>query len=147
MTIEISNALAKKIIAFCNDELNYHINESGCADEYADEIEAQIELLKLLGKTSTANKYAKQFKEYMADFDEEEEFDDDDYGYNKSISPNEKYLVEIYSLDTFYDLNFDEEAEPETSWYDEKDDWFVLLGSVIPMLDDAGISYKVMDLV
>jgi hypothetical protein len=37
-TITISDELEKLIVAFCDDELNYHINESGCAEEYHHEI-------------------------------------------------------------------------------------------------------------
>lgn len=89
MTINISKDLEDKIVAFCDDELNYHINESGCADEYQDEIEAQIELLRLMGYTRMADDYETQFAEYMADFndeygdeseDEYPEPDDDEYG-------------------------------------------------------------------
>ncbi len=51
----------KRTIAFCKDELNYHINESGCADEYHDEICAQIELLYRLGDECSARKYKNQY--------------------------------------------------------------------------------------
>lgn len=60
-TINISASLEKSIVAFCNDELNYHINESGCANEYDSEIKAQIELLRLLGHTQMADDYAAQY--------------------------------------------------------------------------------------
>lgn len=61
-TITITPELEKDIIDFCYDELNYHINESGCAEEYDTEIRAQIELLKLLGHNGMANKYSKEYR-------------------------------------------------------------------------------------
>lgn len=70
-TIRISDSLEDKIVAFCDDELNYHINESGCAQEYEDEILAQIELLNLLGYTDMASRYAEDYEVYLdenADF-------------------------------------------------------------------------------
>lgn len=68
--IEISSELEKSIVAFCVDELDYHINESYCAEEYADEIKAQIELLQLLGYTEEANDYEGQFDEYMQEYND-----------------------------------------------------------------------------
>lgn len=78
MRITINRDLEKKIVAFCDDELNYHINECGCAEEYKNEIEAQIELLRLMGYDEMADDYEADFNEYMenADFDDED-FDDD----------------------------------------------------------------------
>ena len=61
MKIEFSNKLRKRTIAFCDDELNYHINESGCATDYHDEILAQIEILFLLGETEPAEQYAFEY--------------------------------------------------------------------------------------
>ncbi len=72
-TITISDELESKIIRFCDDELNYHINESGCTDEYQDEIMAQIELLRLLGKTDMADQYEEENKAHMEEFTEDEE--------------------------------------------------------------------------
>ncbi len=60
--IKISSKMERKIVAFCDDELNYHINESGCANEYKDEIEAQIYLLNQLGYTDMADDYKKQYE-------------------------------------------------------------------------------------
>ena len=57
MTIEISEELKDKIIDFCTDELNYHINECDFADEYDTEIVAQIELLYRLGEKKLARDY------------------------------------------------------------------------------------------
>lgn len=64
-TIHISDELEEKIVAFCDDELNYHINESDCADEYDSEITAQIELLQLLGRNEMAERYEKQYREWL----------------------------------------------------------------------------------
>lgn len=61
-TITITPELEEDIIDFCDDELNYHINESGCAEDYDTEIRAQIELLKLLGYNIMANKYLKEYR-------------------------------------------------------------------------------------
>ena len=72
-TISISDELESKIIRFCDDELNYHINESGCPDEYQDEILAQIELLRLLGKTDMADQYEEENKAHMEEFTEDKE--------------------------------------------------------------------------
>lgn len=61
-TIIITPELEEDIVDFCDDELNYHINESGCAEAYDTEIRAQIELLKLLGHIVMANKYSKEYR-------------------------------------------------------------------------------------
>lgn len=81
-TIRISDSLEDKIVAFCDDELNYHINESGCAHEYEDEILAQIELLRLLGYTDMAAGYAEDYEIYLeenADFIQHELEEDADF--------------------------------------------------------------------
>lgn len=77
MRITINRDLEKKIVAFCDDELNYHINECGCAEEYKNEIEAQIELLRLMGYDEMADEYEADFNEYMENADFDEDFDDD----------------------------------------------------------------------
>ena len=64
-TIRITPALERDIVAFCDDELDYHINKSGCAESYKSEIKAQIKLLKLLGYEQMANDYDQQFRDYM----------------------------------------------------------------------------------
>lgn len=66
-TITISDELEKLIVDFCDDELNYHINESGYAAEYDGEIKAQIELLKLLGYDTMASDYMKDYETYLYD--------------------------------------------------------------------------------
>ncbi len=72
-TIKISSEMEKKIVAFCDDELNYHINESGCADEYEDEIEAEIYLLNQLGYVDMANDYKAQYEAIKKDDQDEGE--------------------------------------------------------------------------
>ena len=67
-TIKISKAMEKKIVAFCADELNYHINESGCANEYKDEIKAQIYLLEQLGYADMAREYKEQYEEELKNY-------------------------------------------------------------------------------
>lgn len=61
-TITITPAHERDIVNFCDDELNYHINESGCPGEYRSEINAQIKLLQLLGHDDMAMSYKEQFK-------------------------------------------------------------------------------------
>lgn len=64
-TIVVTKEMEDKIYDFCDDELNYHINESGCADEYAGETEAEIYILRQLGYNEAADIYERQMKEYM----------------------------------------------------------------------------------
>lgn len=71
MTIEISEELEKLIVDFCNDELNYHINESGCAEEYKEEIDAQLELLRLLGYNTMREDYLEDYKQYLIDTEQD----------------------------------------------------------------------------
>lgn len=106
MTIEISNELAKKIIAFCDDELNYHINESGCADEYADEIEAQIELLRLMGYSNMADKYARQFSQKMGDTG--------DLSYLVTIYEDEDEFADILEKLSDAGIDYELDLEPDS---------------------------------
>lgn len=73
-TIRISEELERKILRFCDDELNYHINESGCAEEYHNEIMAQIELFQLLGYPNLAEAYENDYHKYL-----EEHYEDIDF--------------------------------------------------------------------
>ena len=61
MEVSFNETLKNRTIAFCEDELNYHINESGCANEYHDETCAEIELLYRLGKKRSARSYKRQY--------------------------------------------------------------------------------------
>lgn len=70
-TIKIPDDMVSKIIDFCDDELNYHINESGCAEQYQGESEAEIFLLRELGQDSMADHYEEQLKEYLEETEEE----------------------------------------------------------------------------
>ena len=90
-TITISDELDKKIVDFCNDELNYHINESRFADEYEDETTAQIELLRLLGYKEMADKYESDFKSKMEEGDEEDYEED----YDSSGDEEEKDILDM----------------------------------------------------
>ena len=69
--ILVTEEMVQKIYDFCTDELNYHINESRCAEEYADEAEAEIYLLRQLGYHQEADDYERQMKKQT-----EEEEDD-----------------------------------------------------------------------
>lgn len=66
-TITISEVLEKRIYDFCMDELNYHIHESGCAEDYESEILAQIELLKLLGYKEQADDFSSEYLDYLSE--------------------------------------------------------------------------------
>lgn len=72
-TIKISKELEKKIIAFCDDELNYHINDCDYPEEYKDEIDAQIELLKLMGYNDMAERFEEALEERLLEEDDAEE--------------------------------------------------------------------------
>lgn len=61
MKVEFNEELKARTIAFCDDELNYHINESDCAEEYHGETCAEIELLYRLGEEDAARSYKKQY--------------------------------------------------------------------------------------
>ena len=65
--VKFSPSLASRTISFCLDELNYHIDESGCAEEYHDEILAQIELLFQLGEKDDAKTWLESYKEKLED--------------------------------------------------------------------------------
>ncbi len=69
MIIEISKKLEERLIDSCHDELNYHIHESGCADEYHAENLAEIEMLYRLGLRRHARRlkteYHRKLKEMI----------------------------------------------------------------------------------
>ncbi len=65
--ITIEPELERAIVDMCDDELNYHIKESGCAEEYASEISVQIRLLEKLGYSQKAKQYQEQFQNYMTE--------------------------------------------------------------------------------
>lgn len=71
-TISVSRILEEKLVKAFDDELNYHINESGCPEAYQTEITAKIELLKLLGFNDMAKRYEKQNENAMAPFKKKE---------------------------------------------------------------------------
>ena len=101
--IKISEELKTKIVNFCDDELGYHIHESGCAKEYAEEIEAQIELLRLLGYKEMADAYEGDYHEALDESkaDEYEEYEDGSYPVTmaeKEMIQESKIRVANYSL-------------------------------------------------
>ena len=60
-TVTVTSDLERRIVNFCDDELNYHINETIDPTEYESEIMAQIELLSLLGKRAMAEAYREAY--------------------------------------------------------------------------------------
>lgn len=68
-TITISDELAQNIYDFCEDELDWHINEC-VASEYESEILAQIELLRLLGYEEDADAWDEAYKETIENEEE-----------------------------------------------------------------------------
>lgn len=99
-TIHISEELEKRILDFCKDELEYHICESGCAEQYHSEILAQIELLKLLEDHSTAECYTDAYHNYL-----QENYEDIDF---ELCSEEAKEYCEKNNIGEF-DLEKDEE--------------------------------------
>ena len=129
MTIDISPELEKKIVAFCDDELNYHIHESFCADEYQNEIEAQIELLRLMGYDRMADRYEKDFNTWMKENFDDVDTDEDEDEYD----PDVLYIVEFEdpegAIDYLSELGIDVDQDENT------EEWFYILGKDIPKLD------------
>ncbi len=72
MLVNFSERLRLNTIEFCDDELNYHINDSGCADEYDNEICCQIEILYLLGKKKLAKDYMNNYRRRLTEMISEE---------------------------------------------------------------------------
>lgn len=71
--ISLNEEQVNRIVHFCKDELDYHINESGCADEYHGEILAEIELLHKLGEVSAAREFKRQYVSELRDIIKEED--------------------------------------------------------------------------
>lgn len=67
--IEISEALEKDILYMCDDELNYQISESDCAEQYNTNILTKLHILNELGHTELAKEYAKDYTDYLFHFD------------------------------------------------------------------------------
>lgn len=70
-TITISEELEKDIYDFCDDELDWHINNCE-PSEYKSEILAQIELLRLLGYKADAKAWKEAFEEACGEEDDDE---------------------------------------------------------------------------
>ncbi len=66
MQVTFDEKLTSRTIAFCKDELNYHINESGCANQYHDETIAELELLYRLGEENLAENYKNQYIDVLS---------------------------------------------------------------------------------
>ena len=66
-TIKVNAALEKRILVSCSVRLNYHLYECAIADEYHDEILAQIELLYHLGYKPDAARYENQYKHFLTE--------------------------------------------------------------------------------
>ena len=111
--IEITPELEKDIVYFCDDELNYHINECDYADEYETEIKAQIELLRLLGYDDKANKYENEY---------------DDITRMDTFNTKEKELLEdLRTADSYVPSGW--ELEIHRWWGDEDDSipgWYAM---------------------
>lgn len=58
-------SLKEYTIGLCEDELNYHVNKSGCADEYHGDICVEIELLYRLGAEDSATSYKEQYLDFI----------------------------------------------------------------------------------
>lgn len=110
-TIKVSDEMVSKITAFCNDELNYHINESGCLECYKDESEAEIFLLRQLGENSAADRYETQLKEQLDELSEDSnkysdgELIDDEVLVEEFI---EDHLKDFAGFDPYKDTNGDD---------------------------------------
>ena len=130
-TITISDELESKIICFCNDELNYHINESACPDEYQDEILAQIELLRLLGKTDMADRYEEANKAHMEEFAEDEDSEKCEDQTYRVIFPSEE---ERDAAENVLD-------EVECKYDYDSDDRMMIDQCGLNFLDEYGIDY------
>ena len=62
MKVEISEQLRKDIYDMCEDELEWKIYSSGCAEDYDATIRTMCELLKLLGYEDDAESYLNDFE-------------------------------------------------------------------------------------
>ncbi len=97
-TVKFSKKLADRTIAFCKDELNYHIRESGCAKEYHEETLAEIELLFRLGEKESAEEYKNQYLEEL------EDEKDVPYYHPKDIEQQKVKMIKFWDLLTFGNL-------------------------------------------
>ena len=97
MKVEFSPSLKKRTIEFCDDELNYHINDSGCAWEYHNEITSQIEILVLLGEKDMAEGYADDYMEYLKEELEDTYYSDVKKNLKSCIKSLEKLTDSLFN--------------------------------------------------
>ena len=62
MKIEISEQLRQDIYDMCDDELNYKIYSSGCAEDYDATIRTMCTLLEILGFKDDAETYLNDYE-------------------------------------------------------------------------------------
>ena len=65
MKVDFNEALIERTKVFCDDELNYHINECSYAEEYNNEILAEIEILYRIGYEDLASDYYEEYARYL----------------------------------------------------------------------------------
>ncbi len=64
--ILINSKLESVLVRMLEKELQYFINESGCALEYEENCRAKIELLRLMGYRELAGKYSADLRRHLA---------------------------------------------------------------------------------
>ena len=69
--IKITEQLREDIKDMCEDELDWKIYSSGCAEDYDGTIRTMCELLKLIG-------YKDEAEGYMEDYEKEDDDDEED---------------------------------------------------------------------
>ena len=72
-TITITPELEEMIYLFIDDELDWHINNCE-PEEYKEEIEAQLELLRLLGYEEISNEWKEDYNRAIIDEDKDPEY-------------------------------------------------------------------------
>ena len=98
-TIKVPDEMAQKIIAFCEDELSWHINDCE-ADEYVDESEAEIFLLRELGEKESADNWEAELNEHLEEKKRE-----------KRLAKKHKKKADLEISDDAYILRYIEEDD------------------------------------
>lgn len=62
VNIELTDIQTKNLIEALDDDINYKISESGCANEYEKQIRIYIMLLEKLGEADKAKDYIRKLK-------------------------------------------------------------------------------------
>lgn len=73
VTVEIGGEFKSRLLYALNDLLEYHINDSDCANEYSTTILAHIELLYRMGKVEDAERYKNDYLEHLKDIEDSAE--------------------------------------------------------------------------